>query len=160
MVVYTSDYPIISLTVDVAVLSATGRVLLVERGREPYAGALALPGGFVDVDEDLETSARRELREETGLRVDRPLEQLGAYGRPDRDPRGRTVTVVFWVRLDDEPEVVGGDDATAAGWFALDGLEGVLTDPTRLAFDHAEVLGDLVQRVSDASTPAARATSP
>ncbi|MDP3967042.1 MAG: NUDIX hydrolase [Nocardioides sp.] len=144
--VYTSDYPIISLTVDVALVSATGRVLLVERGQDPYAGLLALPGGFVDVDEDLETSARRELREETGLRVEAPLEQLGAYGRPDRDPRGRTVSVVFWAQLDDEPDAVGGDDAAAAHWFALTGADGVLADPDRLAFDHAEVLRAVASR--------------
>lgn len=144
--VYTSEYPIISLTVDVALVSAVGRVLLIERGRAPYAGRLALPGGFVDVDEDLETSARRELREETGLRLDGPLRQLGAYGRPDRDPRGRTVSIVYWAALDDEPHVVGGDDAAAAGWFTLSGAHGVLADPDRLAFDHAEVLRDLVTR--------------
>lgn len=148
--VYTSDYPIISLTVDVALVSAAGRVLLVERGGEPYAGRLALPGGFVDVDEDLETSARRELEEETGLRVDGPLHQLGAYGRPDRDPRGRTVTVVFWAALDHEPAVAGGDDAASAGWFALTGAGGVLAEPDRLAFDHAEVLHDVAARAASA----------
>lgn len=148
--VYTSDYPIIALTVDVALVSAAGRVLLVERGRDPYAGRLALPGGFVDVDEDLETSARRELREETGLGVDGPLHQLGAYGHPDRDPRGRTVTVVFCANLDDEPEVAGGDDAAEAGWYPLTGAAGVLADPDRLAFDHAEVLQDVAARAASA----------
>jgi 8-oxo-dGTP diphosphatase len=140
-VVYTSDYPIISLTVDVVCLARDGdrrRVLMVERGGDPFAGRLAFPGGFVEIDEDLEAAARRELEEETGVSVP-GLRQLGAYGEPGRDPRGRTVTVVFVADLDHEPDAVGGSDAAAAGWFDVEGLLG---SPDRLAFDHAAILRD------------------
>lgn len=144
--VYTSSYPIFSVTVDVVCLTVRdGRfeVLLVKRGEKPYRGRLALPGGFVRIDEDLETAARRELREETGIEAPRFLEQLQTYGAPKRDPRGRTVTVAHLAIAADLGDAVGGSDAAAADWHPVAPL---LTEPRRLAFDHGAILADAVHR--------------
>jgi len=149
--VYTSEHPIFSVTVDVVCLAISDgapKVLLVERGAAPFRGRLAFPGGFVEIDEDLEHAARRELREETGLEASERFEQLAAYGRPDRDPRGRTVTVAYFAVLPEDREVVGGSDAAGAGWYDVPPL---LDEPEALAFDHAEILAEAVARASAAS---------
>lgn len=151
--VYTSDYPIISVTVDVVCLARRDgerQVLLVERGSDPFQGKLAFPGGFVDIDEDLEDAALRELREETSLAAPGVLEQLGAYGRPGRDPRGRTVSIVYLALPDEAAAVRGGDDAADAGWYPITEL---LQDPGRLAFDHAEILRDALARARFETAP-------
>ncbi len=151
--VYTSDYPIISVTVDVVCLverDGEWRVLLVERGSEPFKGRLAFPGGFVEIDEDLEAAALRELHEETSLATPGALQQLGAYGRPDRDPRGRTVSIVYLALPDRADEVSGGDDAADAGWYPHSEL---VRDPARLAFDHAEILRDATARARLTTDP-------
>jgi 8-oxo-dGTP diphosphatase len=135
---YTSRYPIINVTVDV-VLRAEDQVLLIRRARPPYAGAWALPGGFVDVDEAAETAARRELEEETGIVYAGPLPQLHTYTAPDRDPRGRTISITHLARLPEVVEAVGADDAAEARWFPV-------TDLPELAFDHAQVLADALAR--------------
>src|SRR3954467_5114228 len=115
---YTSDYPIINVTVDVVVLVAEEdelRALMVRRGGPPYQGRWALPGGFLEVDEDLETAARRELEEETGGGTDDVrLEQLGTYGAPRRDPRGRTISVAWLAVLPFSAEPRAGSDAPRA----------------------------------------------
>ncbi|MBK8978597.1 MAG: NUDIX hydrolase [Planctomycetes bacterium] len=134
---FTYPYPRPNVTVDLVVLGvpmpAPARVLLIQRAAEPFAGAFALPGGFLDPDEDLEAAARRELAEETGLGVGRLL-QVGAFGAVDRDPRGRTVTVAFAaVHVGELPAPRAGDDARTARWCPL-------RRPPRLAFDHALVL--------------------
>jgi len=100
-----------------------------------------LPGGFVGIDEPLEEAAARELMEETGL-GDVSLEQLGAFGAPGRDPRGRTISVAFWTVLPAGRrfEPVGGDDAAAAGWFDVAGLP-------EMAFDHGQIVGCALQRL-------------
>ncbi|HZD23997.1 MAG TPA: NUDIX hydrolase, partial [Acidimicrobiia bacterium] len=119
-----SAFPPFAVTADTAVLTTSDdrlMVVLVQRGKEPYAGRWALPGGFVDVDEDLEPAAIRELAEETGLRC-WDLRQLGAYGQPGRDPRMRVVTVVFWTYVDDLPEPRGDDDAAEARLWSVDDL--------------------------------------
>ena len=130
-----------ALTVDGVVLvrrphsrgACSHHVLLVERGREPFAGCWALPGGFVEYGEDPDHAVAREIREETGL-DGLPLRQFRVFGRPDRDPRGHTVTVVYVAELVGElPAVSGGDDAAAARWFPLNELP-------RLAFDHERIL--------------------
>ncbi|QWZ10454.1 NUDIX hydrolase [Nocardioides panacis] len=135
-----------SVTVDVVCLTVRDgafQVLLVERGGPPFEGRLALPGGFVQVDENLEDAARRELREETGIEAPRFVEQLATYGEPDRDPRGRTVSVAFLAIAADLGEATGGSDAAAADWHRVDEL---LRDDSLLAFDHAVILADAVER--------------
>jgi 8-oxo-dGTP diphosphatase len=116
-------------------------VLLVRRGREPFAGAWAVPGGFVEMDESLEHAARRELAEETGL-TDVWLEQLYTFGRPDRDPRGRVITVAYYALIpaDQSVKPVGGDDAAQARWFEVGELPS-------LAFDHDEIVRYALQRL-------------
>ena len=119
------------------------QVLLVERGSEPFEGQLALPGGFAEIDEELEHAARRELREETSIDAAYFIEQLATYGTPDRDPRGRTVSVAHLVIARDLGEAVGGTDAAAAGWYDV---TEVLGGRKPLAFDHDRILRDAVDR--------------
>ena len=107
-------------------------VLLVQRSNEPYKGCWALPGGFVEEDEDLKDAAARELEEETGVMA-RVLDEFGAWGKPGRDPRGRTVTIAYLAVVGpDSPREQAGDDAAVARWFSSDDLP-------PLAFDHAEI---------------------
>lgn len=120
-----------ALTVD-AVLLKGREVLLIRRAREPFRGAWALPGGFVDVGERTEDAARRELVEETGLRGD-IVDLLGVWSDPARDPRGHTVSVVYVCKVGGIVDVAAGDDAAEARWFPLDALPA-------LAFDHADIL--------------------
>ena len=119
--------------------SPSPSVLLIRR-RNPPAG-WAIPGGFVDPDEDLIDAARRELHEETGL-TPPTLEQLATFGHPDRDPRGRTISVVYGARLRHAVPPAAGDDAAAARWFPLDAL------PTDLAFDHAAILAQVLPQLT------------
>lgn len=141
-----------ALTVDAVVLVRRPRsggshrhfVLLIERGQEPFAGTWALPGGFVDYGEDPDRAVAREVAEETGL-MGLPLRQFRVFGKPDRDPRGHTVTVVYTAELVGElPAVTGGDDAAQARWFPLQELP-------LLAFDHDRIVemvaANLAQRM-------------
>lgn len=144
---YSYEYPRPALTADCIVFAHVDdgiRVLLVERGNEPYKGCWAFPGGFMNMDETTAEAARRELREETGLDVG-AIRQLGAYDRVDRDPRGRVITVAYIAIVDDAGDVCGGDDAHDARWFRLDSL------PT-LAFDHDKILADACRMAIDSST--------
>ena len=145
-VVYTSDYPIINVTVDIVVLSmceAELCALAIKRGSPPHEGRWALPGGFVEVDEDLEAAARRELAEETGVSGDSVrFEQLATYGAPDRDPRGRIISVAWLAGLSEAVDPQAGSDASDAVWKPV----GWLLQGSRLAFDHRQVLGDGVER--------------
>ncbi|MBT2404199.1 MULTISPECIES: NUDIX domain-containing protein [unclassified Streptomyces] len=138
-----------AVTVDLAVFTVRGgalHVLLIRRGQEPYAGAWALPGGFVLPRESAETAARRELAEETGLPealvAALHLEQLRTYSEPDRDPRMRVVSVAFTALVPDlpEPAVEGGGDAAHARWMPVG-------EVSALAFDHALILADARERV-------------
>lgn len=133
------DYFRPSVTVDVAVFAYDAgvlKLLLIQRGRDPFAGSWALPGGFIEPEETLEASARRELQEETGLQVD-TLIPVATFGDPGRDPRGRTLTVLFRTLLPSLPPVIGQDDASDAAWFALGAL------PV-LAFDHDRVIATAI----------------
>lgn len=123
-----------ALTVDAILLKGPSEVLLVRRGREPFQGAWAIPGGFVDVGERVEDAARRELVEETGLRGD-IVDLLGVYSDPKRDPRGHTVSVAFVMKVGGIVDVQAGDDADEARWFSLVKLPA-------LAFDHERILAD------------------
>ena len=140
-----AEYPRFAVTVDLVVLTVRDdelRVLLIRRGGEPFRGRWALPGGFVDADEDLPAAAERELAEETGLtRTAGHLEQLASYGTPGRDPRGRVVTVAYLALLPDAPAAVAGTDADAARWWPWSEVR-----PNRLAFDHHRILADGVER--------------
>ena len=125
----------ISVTTDCVIFCKTGndrKVLLVLRKSDPYKGKWALPGGFLEEEETLEAGAKRELQEETGLKINN-LKQLTAFGTPGRDPRGRTISIPFIGEVASEEKVKGADDATDARWFSLDNLPD-------LAFDHAEIL--------------------
>ena len=144
-----SSYPPFAVTVDIVWLTIRhGRlsVLLVERGDDPYAGCWALPGGFVNIDEDIAAAAERELLEETGLEVlptGAHLEQLGTYGTPGRDPRMRVVSVAHVALTPDVGDPRAGSDASAARWWPVADLaaEGV-----ELAFDHQRILDDGIAR--------------
>lgn len=131
-------YPHPAVTVDAVVFRFTGQtleVLLIRRAQPPYAGQWAFPGGFVDMQESLETSAARELNEETGLSVSpAELYQLGAFGDPGRDPRERVISVVF-IHLASRPEqpLSAGSDAAQAAWHDV-------LRPPPLAFDHLKIL--------------------
>jgi 8-oxo-dGTP diphosphatase len=142
---YRYEYPHPAVTVDCVVFGLANdtsdlSVLLVQRDLEPYRGSWALPGGFVRLDEDLEAAARRELREETGV-ADLYLEQLPAFGAPDRDPRERVITIAWLaiVNLFDHP-VKASTDARKAGWFRLDELP-------PLAFDHEAIVAVALERL-------------
>ncbi|WP_330335738.1 NUDIX hydrolase (plasmid) [Streptomyces sp. NBC_00536] len=125
----------IRLTADIVATTPDGLVLLIERGWPPHKGAWALPGGWVDAGETSRAAAVRELAEETGLRVvEGDLRQVGTFDQPDRDPRGRFVTVAYAVTVPTGTAVQAGDDATSARWWPVDSL------PAQLAFDHADIL--------------------
>ena len=132
---YTYKYPHPAVTTDCVIFGYDVKeglsVLLVERGIEPYKGCWAFPGGFMNIDEDAETGARRELREETGLET-AFIEQFGCFTEVNRDPRERVITIAFYA-LVRKAEVQGGDDAAAARWFPIG-------DVPPLAFDHDRIL--------------------
>jgi len=130
----------IALTVDAVILRKTGdsnQVVLIQRKNPPFQGQWALPGGFVENDEDLEEAAIRELREETGIELTSMI-QVYAFGKPDRDPRQRVVTIAYLAVIKDQPKIKGASDANQADWFDLDQLP-------ELAFDHAEIINRAVK---------------
>ncbi len=133
---YTYEYPRPAVTADCVVITKENepKVLLIQRGNEPFKGQWAFPGGFMNMDETTEQCAVRELEEETGLKVCN-IQQIGAYSKVDRDPRGRTVTVAYLAIIDKPETVKGLDDAAKAQWFPLSALP-------KLAFDHEEILKD------------------
>lgn len=140
--------PAVLVAVDLVILTlrdSTLHVLLVERGIEPYQGTRALPGGFLDnAGEDILAAAHRELREEANLDAScLHLEQLGAYGAPGRDPRGRVVSVAYLAIAPGLPDPVAGTDAADAAWKPVDG---VLSGCLKLAFDHRQIVVDGVER--------------
>ncbi len=125
-----------AVAVDIVIIRPDGSLVLVRRGKEPFKGAWALPGGFVRYGERVEDTAIREAEEETGLKV-RLKGLVGVYSRPDRDPRGHVISIAFLA------EEVGGEfragsDAAAVGCFKA--------VPARLAFDHADIIRDAIKK--------------
>jgi 8-oxo-dGTP diphosphatase len=145
---YVYEYPRLMVTVDAAVFAwveGKARLLLVQRKHAPYEGSWALPGGFVEIEEDLPEAAARELAEETGLR-DVSLEQLHTFGKPGRDPRGRTITVVYFgIAGKNWRQAKAADDAARAEWFGIDNL------PV-MAFDHDEIARYAIDRLRQLPT--------
>jgi 8-oxo-dGTP diphosphatase len=138
---YTYDYPRPAVTTDCVVFAHEGdglSVLLIQRGGEPYKGAWAFPGGFLNMDETAEQGALRELQEETGLELSN-VTQVGAFTKVDRDPRSRVITIAFYA-ITEKRDVKGGDDAARAQWFPLDQLP-------KLAFDHDDVLREAMEKM-------------
>jgi 8-oxo-dGTP diphosphatase len=146
MTIRARKHALVRLTVDLVILTvreATLQVLLVQRGNEPFAGEFALPGGFMREGEALDSAARRELAEETNVDSDRlHLEQLSAYADPDRDPRGRIVTVAYLAIAPDLPAPVAGTDATDASWQPVEPL---LAEGGPRAFDHNQILREGIE---------------
>ena len=139
--VYTYKYPHPAVTTDCVVFGFDGKelmVLLIERGLEPYKGMWAFPGGFIRMNETAEECARRELREETGLELDK-VRELGTFSGVNRDPRERVISIAFY-SLARHSTVRGGDDAAKAKWWAID-------DIPQLAFDHDYILRQAMKRI-------------
>jgi 8-oxo-dGTP diphosphatase len=142
-----TDYPAFAVTVDVVILTMSEgllHALLVRRGEEPFEGMWAIPGGFKRPTETLDEAARRELSEETGVDVPSLLTQFGAYGDPERDPRTNVVTVGYLAVLRDVGAIVAGTDAAEA---SLTPVSDVLNGKLDLAFDHAQIVRDAIERV-------------
>jgi len=134
---YTYEHPRPSLTVDCVIFGYEAgsklKVLLIQRGHDPYEGMWALPGGFVEEHEELREAAARELEEETGVK-NVFIEQLFTFGVPERDPRGRVVTVAYYALVNFKLHPVSpNSDAKNAEWFDVDELP-------QLAFDHRKIM--------------------
>ena len=140
---YTYDYPRPAVTTDCVIFGYDGKelkVLLIERGIEPFKGCWAFPGGFLNMDEDALAGARRELKEETGLE-DAFIEQFHTFSEPGRDPRGRVITIAHYALVKIQ-EVEGGDDAAQARWFPIG-------EVPPLAFDHDRILRMAMSRLKE-----------
>ena len=134
---YEYEYPRPAVAVDLIVLRVEdnrSKLLLIQRKNEPFAGTWAMPGGFLDENETLETAAARELLEETGTSATK-LEQFKAYSAVDRDPRTRVISVIFVAEILASDVATAGDDAAKAQWFDIENLP-------KLAFDHENILKD------------------
>ncbi|WP_165063644.1 NUDIX domain-containing protein [Paludisphaera rhizosphaerae] len=157
---YCYKYPRPAVTTDLVVfawIDHTLQTLLIRRKHDPFADHWAIPGGFLDMEETAEAGARRELLEETGLTIPGVVEPLGFFAAPDRDPRGRTITLAHVATLPggDHP-IEGGDDAAEAAWRPV-------VEARDLAFDHDEVLAaavDWLRRKVVAKSPEALALLP
>jgi 8-oxo-dGTP diphosphatase len=137
---YCYKYPRLAMTVDTIVVAenfSQTMILLIQRKHGPFEGVWALPGGFVEMDETLKEACQRELFEETGIK-DVELDQFYTFDAVDRDPRHRTITTVFYGRMQDTVDVIGGDDANKADWFPIISLP-------PMAFDHAEIIHKFVK---------------
>jgi 8-oxo-dGTP diphosphatase len=143
---YIYEWPRPMVSADAVVFTFAGeraKVLLVNRKNEPFKGKWAVPGGFVDLDEELEDAAARELAEETGL-TGVKLEQMRAFGTVGRDPRGRMITIAFMgIATERQDQIRAGDDAAKAQWFDIEDL------PQDMAFDHDEVLKFAIEKLTE-----------
>ena len=142
MKTYTYHYPKPSVTADCIITrkyQGKNEVLLIKRMHEPFQNQWALPGGFIEIDEDLLEGAERELMEETGI-TNIDLQQFKTFGKPGRDPRGRTISVVFHGRIQDHAaQIKAGDDAAEAQWYDVNKLP-------ELAFDHEVIIHEFIHR--------------
>ena len=143
---YSYDYPRPAVTADIAVLrlDKVPEILLIQRKDPPFQMSWALPGGFMEMEETLEETARRELLEETGIKAGE-LIRFDSYDKPGRDPRGRTITQVFvmiWKTAMGTPKA--GSDASELQWFGLNELP-------ELAFDHQEIVNDVIRMIKEGS---------
>jgi len=140
-IMFCYDYPRPAVTVDIVVFSSDAlEVLLIQRKHPPFEGHWALPGGFIEMEEPLETSARRELEEETGI-TDVTLTEVGTFGAPSRDPRGRVITIAYTTVIEKSTvNVKAGSDASEAAWF-------LNTELPELAFDHTEIIQKALERI-------------
>lgn len=138
---FTYEYPRPALTVDVILVTQEDipSVLLIQRKHNPFEGKWAFPGGFLDMDEDLKTAALRELEEETNV-SNIKVTQFKTYGTIDRDPRGRTVSVVFYAFIKGKLKTNAGDDASKAEWFKLNEIP-------KLAFDHDLIMNEFCNEI-------------
>lgn len=138
---HTYVYPRPAVTVDSVIFSESEDglyILLIQRKNPPYQDYWAIPGGFVDMDEELDVAAKRELLEETGLVVEH-LEQFKTFGTLNRDPRGRTVSIVYYAFADKEhAEIKANDDASDVEWYNVNELP-------KLAFDHNDIIEQLLE---------------
>lgn len=130
----------IFVTVDAVILRKSGdfELLLIKRKNEPFKDCWALPGGFVDENEDLKTAAIRELEEETQIKVT-DMQQIGAFGKPFRDPRGHMISVAYFGIVPENTIAVAADDAKETGWFSV-------KDLPKLAFDHLDIVTLTLQK--------------
>lgn len=128
-----------ALATDCVVFDRAGHVLLIRRANPPFAGAYALPGGFVEAGERVEAACRRELMEETGIAAG-AVELVGVYSDPARDPRGHVISVAY-VTVIDQAAPKAGDDAAQAEWVAD-------WRAHSLAFDHAQIIADAERRLA------------
>lgn len=143
---YSYEFPRPAVTVDIILFTFHNeqlKVLLIQRSHEPFAQKWALPGGFVDMDEDLPDAAMRELEEETGV-TDVYLEQLFTFGEPNRDPRTRVITIAYFALLSSDQmnrqQLRASSDATDARWWNIYAMP-------ELAFDHERILQYALQRL-------------
>ena len=142
---YTYKYPRPQVSVDCVVFSfdnAALNVLLIKRGNEPFRNSWALPGGFVEMDENLKDAIKRELEEETGI-TDVEMRQLHTFGEPGRDPRGRVISIAFFTLIEMKSfEIRAASDAKEVKWFGMNSLP-------ELAFDHEEILAMALRRLGN-----------
>lgn len=136
------EYPRPAVTVDIVVFSGDiPDVLLIRRKHAPFEKHWALPGGFIEMEESLKASARRELEEETGV-TDVRLTEVGTFGDPSRDPRGRVITVAYTAIVEKSLlNIEAGSDASEAAWFPT-------TDLPVLAFDHGEIIRKALEKLA------------
>lgn len=144
---YAYKYERPAVTVDIVLFSTKGQmpnVLLIQRKNDPFKGRWAIPGGFIEMDETLKQSATRELKEETGVNIsEEKLKQLYTFGDPNRDPRHRTITVVYLAIVDpDDVKLRAASDASDTKWFPCDDLP-------QLAFDHQKILDMALERLNE-----------
>jgi len=143
--IYTYAYPRPAVTVDIIVtrtLKDLSQILLIERKNQPFKNQWALPGGFVDIDEEIEDAAYRELKEETSI-SEIKLNQFRTFGKPGRDPRGRTISIIYYGKLINEKQnIEAGDDAQNLKWFSIDDLP-------ELAFDHNYIIESFLRQKED-----------